>query len=65
MTGLAEAPHLHYEFLVHGVHRNPRTVKLPDAKPIAKKYRKQFELLAQKRLQELQGSKRTLLAMQK
>jgi len=38
-TGLAEAPHLHYEFLVNGVHRNPRTVKLPDAKPIAKSER--------------------------
>ncbi len=33
-TGLAQAPHLHYEFLVNGVHRNPRTIKLPDAKPI-------------------------------
>jgi murein DD-endopeptidase MepM/ murein hydrolase activator NlpD len=25
-TGLATGPHLHYEFLVRGVHRNPRTV---------------------------------------
>ncbi len=30
-TGLARAPHLHYEFLVNGVHRNPRTVPLPKA----------------------------------
>ncbi|PCI59166.1 MAG: peptidase M24 [Gammaproteobacteria bacterium] len=65
MTGLAEAPHLHYEFLVNGVHRNPRTVKLPDARPIAKKYRIAFKLLASKRLKELEGSKRTLLAMLK
>jgi len=65
MTGLAEAPHLHYEFLVHGVHRNPRTVKLPDAQPIAKKYRQEFNLLSSERLKELEGSKRTLLAMQK
>jgi len=41
-TGLAEAPHLHYEFLVNGVHKNPRTVKLPDAKPIAKSERQSF-----------------------
>jgi len=30
-TGLATGPHLHYEFLVGGVHRNPRTVSLPNA----------------------------------
>lgn len=35
-TGWATAAHLHYEFLVNGVHQNPRTVSLPDAQPIAK-----------------------------
>ncbi len=37
-TGYATGPHLHYEFLVNGVHRNPRTIlnKLPKAKSIAK-----------------------------
>jgi murein DD-endopeptidase MepM/ murein hydrolase activator NlpD len=35
-SGWATAPHLHYEFLVNGVHRNPRTVSLPQAKPIPK-----------------------------
>lgn len=37
-TGLSTAPHLHYEFLVNGVHRNPRTIvqKLPKAKSISK-----------------------------
>jgi len=33
-TGLAQAPHLHYEFVVDGVHRNPRTVKMPKADPL-------------------------------
>ena len=33
-SGWATAPHLHYEFLVDGVHRNPRTVALPKADPI-------------------------------
>ena len=33
-TGWATAPHLHFEFLVNGVHRNPKTVKLPKAKPV-------------------------------
>ncbi|OUS09921.1 hypothetical protein A9Q89_12135 [Gammaproteobacteria bacterium 53_120_T64] len=41
-TGYATGPHLHYEFLVNGVHRNPRTVKLPDAKTIAKSQRGEF-----------------------
>jgi murein DD-endopeptidase MepM/ murein hydrolase activator NlpD len=35
-TGLATGPHLHYEFLVDGVHRNPRTVldNLPRARAL-------------------------------
>ena len=41
-TGLAEAPHLHYEFVVNGVHRNPRTVKLPQAEPVAKEEKSRF-----------------------
>jgi murein DD-endopeptidase MepM/ murein hydrolase activator NlpD len=36
-TGAATGPHLHYEFLMNGVHRNPRTIhkKLPKAKSLA------------------------------
>lgn len=35
-TGAATGPHLHYEFLVNGVHRNPRTIHktLPKAKSL-------------------------------
>lgn len=33
-SGLATGPHLHYEFRVHGTHRDPLKVKLPSAKPL-------------------------------
>lgn len=35
MTGYATGPHLHYEFLVNGVHKNPKTVDLPDGEPLS------------------------------
>ncbi|HEX4151152.1 MAG TPA: peptidoglycan DD-metalloendopeptidase family protein [Steroidobacteraceae bacterium] len=34
MTGLATGPHLHYEYLMNGVHMDPQKVKLPGADPL-------------------------------
>jgi murein DD-endopeptidase MepM/ murein hydrolase activator NlpD len=41
-TGWATAPHLHYEFLVNGVHKNPRTVTLPNAEPVPRQELERF-----------------------
>lgn len=41
-TGYATGPHLHYEFLVDGIHRNPSTVALPKADSIPARLRAPF-----------------------
>lgn len=48
MTGLATGPHLHYEFLLNGVHRDPMKVALPTSIPLDEKYKKEFNAKAGK-----------------
>ena len=61
-TGLVTGVHLHYEYRLNGVHRNSRTVKLPQADPIRDEYRDDFLAAAERILDELQQYKRTQVA---
>jgi murein DD-endopeptidase MepM/ murein hydrolase activator NlpD len=61
-SGLVTGVHLHYEYRLNGVHRNSRTVKLPQADPIRAEYREDFLASAKTIINELQQYKRTQVA---
>ncbi len=61
-SGLATGPHLHYEFRLHGTHRNPLTIKLPAAKPINKAFATHFKTKTKSALSMLKIMEGNLLA---
>ena len=61
-TGWATGPHLHYEFRVDNVQKNPLTVALPDAQPVAAAQRADYAARISALAEELRLSEGIVLA---
>lgn len=62
-SGLASGPHLHYEFRVHGVHRDPLTVTMPKPQPLPAAELARFREQSQPMLARLQQMQATASAL--
>lgn len=62
-SGLATGPHLHYEFRIDGVHRNPLTVKYPSGEPVPEQYKQDFLAKIESPVAQLDTLGRLVLAL--
>jgi murein DD-endopeptidase MepM/ murein hydrolase activator NlpD len=57
MSGLATGPHLHYEYRVNGVHRDPSKIRMAPVEPIPARHRADFDATAKRLLAQLDAAK--------